>query len=92
MIQAATSPHISGEITHEAAISHTFHHETILAVKFIIDQKSNTSFSTIYKVALAVIQAQIKPHITECVAETGALKYVAIFIHKAAHNKVAIII
>jgi hypothetical protein len=37
-------------------------------------------------------QAQISHPITECVAETGALKYVAIFIQIAAHISVDIMI
>ncbi len=40
----------------------------------------------------AVNPHQSKPHIIEWVAETGALKYVAIFIQRAAHKSVAVII
>ena len=49
------------------------------------------SHVTIAKPA-AVIQAHISAPITECVAETGALKNVARLIHRDAHTRVAIII
>ena len=82
--------HITGDIIHDNAILPTSPH-TITSDIF---ENSSMIFQfcvvEIYIYQLAVIHAHINHHITECVADTGARKYVAILIQMAAANNVAI--